>query len=387
MKILHVCLAAFYIDNYGYQENILPKMHKLQGHVVKILASTETYLNGNQLSYIKQGTYINEDGIEVTRLAYTKNIPSLLVRKLRIYSNILKNLNEFKPDLIFLHDIQFISIFKIIEYLKVNKNVLVYADGHADFTNSATNWVSKNLLHKLIYKRCAKAIDPYVIKFYGTLPCRVEFFKNFYKVTKSKTELLPMGVDDTIIDSYNIDELRKKRRKSLGITENDFLIISGGKLNLKKNIHHLVKSITRINHDKIKLLLFGKPDVHVKRIIEKLLSHRCILYINWIDHIQIHEYLLISDLAVFPGKHSVIWEQAVGCGIPTVFKKIEGHNHVDLGGNCLFVNEGNEEEITEVILKIYNDKGLYNKMKKVSIEKGRNYFSYDKIARRAINND
>lgn len=385
MKILHVCLAAFYIDNYGYQENILPKMHKLQGHSVKILASTETYLNGNQLSYIKHGTYPNEDGIEVTRLPYIKNLPPLLQRKLRIYPNILNTLNEFKPDLIFLHDVQFISIFKIIKYLKANKNVIVYADGHSDFTNSATNWVSKNLLHRLIYKRCAKAIDPYVKKFYGTLPCRVDFFKDFYKVTKSKTELLPMGVDDTIIDKYNIDELRINKRKLLGVNENDFLIISGGKLNLKKNIHNLVKSIVGINHDNIKLLLFGKPDIHVERIIGKLLNHRSILYINWIDNIKIHEFLLISDLAVFPGKHSVIWEQAVGCGIPSVFKKIEGHHHIDLGGNCLLINEGNEQELTEVILKIYNDKNLYKKMKEVSMEKGRNYFSYDKIARRAIN--
>ena len=62
---------------------------------------------------------------------------------------------------------------------------------------------------------------------------------------------------------------------------------------------------------------------------------------------------------MFPGKHSVIWEQAVGCGIPTVFKKIEGHNHIDLGGTCLLVNEGNEQELTEVILKIYNESDMF----------------------------
>jgi len=39
-----------------------------------------------------------------------------------------------------------------------------------------------------------------------------------------------------------------------------------------------------------------------------------------------------------------------------------------------------------VLLKIYNDKELYSYMKKVSVEKGRDYFSYDKIARRAIEN-
>ena len=49
MKVLHCCLAAFYIDDYGYQENILPKMHKIQGHQVKIVSSTETYIDNQTL--------------------------------------------------------------------------------------------------------------------------------------------------------------------------------------------------------------------------------------------------------------------------------------------------------------------------------------------------
>ena len=28
MKIVHLCLGCFYIDNYSYQENMLPKFHK-----------------------------------------------------------------------------------------------------------------------------------------------------------------------------------------------------------------------------------------------------------------------------------------------------------------------------------------------------------------------
>ena len=49
MKILHCCLAAFYIDNYGYQENILPKIHQIHGHEVKIVASTETFIDDKNL--------------------------------------------------------------------------------------------------------------------------------------------------------------------------------------------------------------------------------------------------------------------------------------------------------------------------------------------------
>ena len=99
MKILHVCLAAFYIDNYGYQENILPKMHSIQGHNVEILASTETYLNGNEMKYLEPSTYKNEDGIKVTRVPYVNIITNFITRKLRVYKGVQKHLDNFKQQI------------------------------------------------------------------------------------------------------------------------------------------------------------------------------------------------------------------------------------------------------------------------------------------------
>ena len=32
MRILHMCLGSFFVDNYSYQENILPKYHKALGN-------------------------------------------------------------------------------------------------------------------------------------------------------------------------------------------------------------------------------------------------------------------------------------------------------------------------------------------------------------------
>jgi hypothetical protein len=38
MKIVHLCLANFYVDGMGYQENILPKYHAKE-HDVLIVTS------------------------------------------------------------------------------------------------------------------------------------------------------------------------------------------------------------------------------------------------------------------------------------------------------------------------------------------------------------
>ena len=41
MKIIHLCLSCFYIDNYRYQENELVREHVTDGHEVLVVASTD----------------------------------------------------------------------------------------------------------------------------------------------------------------------------------------------------------------------------------------------------------------------------------------------------------------------------------------------------------
>jgi glycosyltransferase involved in cell wall biosynthesis len=383
MKILHTCLAAFYIDNYGYQENVLPKMHKRQGHDVQILASTETYLKGNVMSYLEPSVYYNEDQIKVTRISYVKVFNHFVSRKLRFYIGIDKNLKEFAPDIIFIHDIQFLGIFQIVKYLKKNPGVIVYADGHADFTNSGTNFLSKYILHGFIYKICALKIDKYVHKFYGTLPCRVDFFKNFYRVSKDKVELLVMGVDDDLIQ-FDREKNRHELFLKNQINNDDFVIISGGKIDKKKNIHYLIDAVSELNNSRIKLILFGIFDKEVECLVKNKLSHKSIIFLGWLNNIQVHRYLAAAHLCVFPGKHSVLWEQSAGIGIPGMYKKIKGHEHIDLGGNCILLENGDKEEIKINLNNIISNRKIYNELLYNS-KRHTSVFSYYDISCRAIN--
>src|SRR5690554_2466439 len=118
MRILHVCLSNFYIDNYGYQENILPKMHKLQGHEVKILASTETFIENSKLGYVDPSSYVTEYGVPITRIPYTNILPHAIAKKIRKYKGVKKTLYSFKPDVLFIHGGQFVSMKEIVSYVK-----------------------------------------------------------------------------------------------------------------------------------------------------------------------------------------------------------------------------------------------------------------------------
>lgn len=385
MKILHCCLANFYVDDFGYQENILTKIHKMQGHTVEILASTETYLKDNSVGYLIPSQYLSKDGIIVTRIPYAAFLPHLIVKKLRIYIGIKRKLVEFKPDIIFLHDIQFLSILEIVRYKKKNPHVVIFADSHTDFINSARGFISKNILHRIIYKFCAKSIEPYTSRFYGTLPARVEFLKSMYKISSKKVELLELGADDTLFDFSQYDTIRTSTRERLDLSNDDFIIICGGKIDKRKNIHLLVDAIEKLEVTSIKLILFGTPDSEMGYLLEKINTVSNIKYLGWQSTADIYNLLFAADLGVFPGTHSVLWEQACGVGLPCVFKKWDMIEHVDLGGNCLFIQGLDSSEIRDAITRISTDRDLYKKMREVAIRKCIPHFSYSEIAKRAIN--
>lgn len=384
MKILHCCLAAFYIDNYGYQENILPKMHKLQGHDVKILASTETYIENKTLGYISAKEYENEHGISVIRIPYIKILPHRIASKFRIYNGIGRVLNSFEPDILFIHDSQFLGIIEIVKYLKKRPNIKVYVDSHTDFINSGRNWISRNILHKGLYKWCAKKIEPYTIKFYGTLPLRVDFYKNVYGISESKLELLVLGADLSVVDLNRRQAIRKEYRTKLGLKESVFVLITGGKIDERKKIHNLLKIVSRINEDDIHLLCFGSPNNEMKEKFHSLIQSSNITSLGWLAPNEVYNYMFAADVAVFPGTHSVLWEQSIGIGLPGIFRKWDGIDHVNVGGNCLFLESDSEVELEHLIYKIKRDKKLFEAMREVALDRGMKKFSYFEIAKTAI---
>ena len=166
MKIVHLCLCSFFPDNYSYQENMLPKYHKKLGYDVEVIASTRSFDEQGKPCYLDNvGTYQNEYGIKVTRLPYKSN--STIWKRLKRYIGVFDAISKADPDILFIHGGQFLDIDQVVKFLKDHKDVTVFVDNHADFSNSATNWFSKNILHKIVWKHTEHKIEPYTKKFYG----------------------------------------------------------------------------------------------------------------------------------------------------------------------------------------------------------------------------
>ncbi|MGE5629209.1 MAG: glycosyltransferase family 4 protein [Solirubrobacterales bacterium] len=384
MKILHVCLANFYIDGYGYQENMLPKYHVLQGHQVEVLASLVSFDKSGKPCLLEQANeYSTKDGYKVIRIDYKRPMYHIN-KRFRRYNRVYQHIENFGPDIIFFHDCQFWDIFEAIKYLKKHSNVKVFVDSHTDHINSARNWLSREILHKIIWKHCAQAISPFTEKFFGVLPMRCDFYNKVYGIPREKLDLLVMGVDDELIPYDEKDSIRINVRRELGLDKDDFVLITGGKIDRKKNIHLLMQAVGMINSSKLKLIIFGNVAREVENQILNLAKNHNIKYLGWKNSETLYRYFFAADLAVFPGTHSVLWEYAIGCGLPTVFKKWAGMEHVDLGGNSIFLTEDSVDELVRVINSIFSDKQFYNKMEIVAKTKGIEEFKYSEIAKKAI---
>ena len=144
-----------------------------------------------------------------------------------------------------------------------------------------------------------------------------------------------------------------------------------------------MEAVNKLQDKKVKLIVFGSVIPELKENVEGLVSPYT-QYIGWVQSDQTDKYYAASDLVVFPGRHSVFWEQVAGLGKPMLCKAWDGTRHVDLGGNVIFLEKDSVEEIYGIIKSLTEDKDTYQMMKTVAEQEGKKVFSYSDIAKRSI---
>lgn len=377
MKIAVICLGDAYNEGFGYQENLLSKFQA---------KDNEVYLFANRFKIDKKGNYkkvalneyTNKDGVHVKRLDFKIN--ESISRIFHNYKGLYEELEKLKPDLIFSHSVQYLNIKDLVKYKRNNPEVAIEADNHADFTNSAMTFFTK-LFHKLVWKRMLKNAQHYIDIFYGVTESRCNFLTDFYGLDKDKVKLLVMGVDDDLRETAisNISKTEKKYKK-----DGRFLIITGGKIDLyKTETINLLKAYKKMDHKKIRLIVFGSVCDGLKEDFYNNLGDG--EYVSWLNQQEIIDLICICDLAIYPGRHSVLWEQTLGCGIPMIVKEIEGTHHIYANGSSLILNDLSADNLVNNINEILSeDKKKYKRMLSRAKEYGYKEFSYKVIASRTI---
>lgn len=378
MKILHCCLSCFYIDNYNYQENVLPRQNKMDGHEVMILASTETFIDNNSLGYIKPSKYVNEDGIDVIRIPYSSILPSFIMRKLRIYKNTLKYIKEFNPDVILFHGGAAYDIIEVAKYKEINPNVKIYVDCHEDFNNSARNFLSKEILHKIFYKRFIHKVLPYIEKVLCISVESYNFMKDFYKIPSGSLELYPLG--GTIFEGEKYESMRKQARNELQLKDSDILLVHSGKMSRLKRTPELLEAFTSVTSVNINLVLIGSvPEEMNDELMKYVTNDDRVKFLGWKSPEELFTFLCGADLYLQPGSQSATLQNAICCGCPVMIYPHESHKPY-LNENGFYVKS--IDDMVNVFNSINNNPEVLKNMRQASYEIAHDLLDYRKLASR-----
>ena len=380
MKIVHLCLSNFFIDDYSYQENMLAKYHVKMGYAVTVLASLVSFgKDGKRCMLDSPCEYINKDGVKVIRLAYKNDWLKKFNERLRRYKGTFAVLCHEEPDIIFVHGTSFMDVRWVVKYKKMRPATKIFADSHADWINSGRNWVSLHVQHKILWRYTTKQLVDVSEKIFGVLPVRCDFLSQVYKVPKENVEYLPMGVDDDAIPK-DVACVRKRVRSMLGLDDQDFLVVTGGKIDALKNTLLLMQAVNKMDK-RVHLLVFGTVLPDIQEQFQKLLLNN-IHYVGWGNAQQVMDYLVAADVACFPGTHSTLWEEAVGVGVPCVFKSWQGMHHVNQNGNCVFLYNNSEQEIEQVLERFLDEDYYQDVLEKAKVAAIQ--FRYSQIAKKAL---
>lgn len=382
-RVLNICLNGPYTDGFSYQDNLLPKYQKRAGCDVTVLTNTSYWDRDGVLQIAPESDYITKDGVRVIRISPDngKNVSYRFKR----YSKLIEKLNIIEPDIVFLHGCQSFESATVEKYVKAHTSVRLYVDNHADSSNSGTNPLSKYFLHKIIWRHYARKLIPYTTIFWGTLPARIDFLVDNYGIPREKCALLTMGGDDDQICRALKPGNRRAVRNRFGCKEDDFLIVTGGKIDsAKRQTIELMAAVSNLSMvcGNLKLIVFGPVSQELQESVDSLEDGVVIQHLSWADESLSYDLFSAADLAVFPGRHSVYWEQAASLGLPLVVKYWDGTDHININGNAWFLHDSSEAEITQVISNILSP-GVYDTLKSKA-EQAMKHFRYSNIALRSI---
>lgn len=379
MRIVHIAPNAPYTDYWGYQDNLLPKYQAKLGHEVWFFAINIKWENNQQIECACD-EYTLADGVHVKRFA-TKKYPIRIVSHMVAKMDVYESLCRIRPDFIFYHGLTSITIFQTIKYVKkINPKCHIVQDNHLDYNIGLKFDSLKLRLVRSYYRGLNHISQKNVTKVYGVTPWRKTYAEDYFHISKSKTDVLIMGADDEKIDFKHRKEIRKDIRNDYGISNDEFLIITGGKIDKKKKIDLLMQAVK--GKEKVKLIVFGKANADFEEEFAQAVNDN-VIYIGWVKSDQVYNYFFAADLVIFPGQHSVLWEQACASKIPCVFEKWDGMEHVDNGGNSIFVSDITVNLLSRTIDSLLFTEKYYC-MKAVAESEKTDIYLYSNIAKKSV---
>jgi len=363
MKILHITLH--YLDGWGYQDNLLPRYQSASGHEVVVATDKSHLPEIIREEVLAKGDRYRDNGVLVRKfVTHLCTSDSAL-----LCTGLQRILEEEAPDLVFHHGMHLPTLSVAVRYRKRHPGSILMVDSHADPFNISRNGLWRSLYSKGVLRAWVRRKGGLVDVFYGVSPLRCGFLHSEYGVPSEKVSLLPLGWDSRFLQA--VPETPSEIRRTFGVPEKAFLLVSGGKMGISKGTDRLVEAWgrLRLRHPRVELLLFGsfEPGFVVPDGVHQ---------VGWCDRRETFRILKMADAALWPLLHSTLVEDALACGTPVVLKSSGNVSHYQEDGLGVFMENGSVPEIVEAVEHLMERPDEVRSR----IEAAKGKYSYERIA-------
>ena len=198
----------------------------------------------------------------------------------------------------------------------------------------------------------------------------------------SKIQTIYNGID---LKMFSPKERLSVSRKTIGFSENDFIIVYSGRINNEKGISELIDALLNLrNYPQIKLLVLGSSFFDNAKIEDEFISslknkakeiEDKIVFTGFIPYNQVPDYLQLANIAVLPS----MWEEpfgltiveAMAMGLPLITTRSGGIPEICEGTAIIVERDNIVNNLVTSILDLYKHSEKRNEMAAASLKRAK----------------
>ena len=198
----------------------------------------------------------------------------------------------------------------------------------------------------------------------------------------NKTQTIHNGIDLKMFSSKNTLSIC---RKSLGFSEDDFIIVYSGRINNEKGISELIDALLNLrNYPQIKLLVLGSSFFDNAKIEDEFISslknkakeiEDKIVFTGYIPYNHVPDYLQLANIAVLPS----MWDEpfgltiveAMSMGLPLITTRSGGIPEICEGTAIIVERDNIVNNLVTSILDLYKHSEKRNEMTAASLKRAK----------------
>jgi len=250
-----------------------------------------------------------------------------------------------------------------------------------------------NIIQKIGFRLVKTLVKRYVKHktslFFAKTKELEELLIGVFGISPRNIHIIPLGVDPDLFKFSQ--KARYQIRDSLGLSDEDIVVVYSGKITPIKKLEILIEAIAPIikENKNVNLLIIGEGEMSYLMYLKGLIS-RLRISKNVIFHHAVHRTLLpgfysASDIAVWPGLSSISIVEAASTNLPVIFRATQAELYAIENKNGFVFEQGNLDRLRKYLNILVHNEDLRKEMGRRSRLLVEQKLTWKSIANRYLN--